>query len=310
MFESWPVALYRGGKLLAGGLFALPFEVFVHDRGDEGNNGKTVLQTISAAIAGDYHACIADSMLQRRPPNPSAPDPALFALIGRRLLGTPEVEDDIKVQSAWVKKLADPATIWAAREPYAASKVDFKLAALFTVSTNAKLHFSRMDGGVQRRGIGCNFPFVFGPAAEPGTNQRINASWNLKDTNLIRAYIPGFYMFLETTLKVWYSTGYHRVPSTRVPLLIAEATKALCEEELKSIMEDVCQQVFKTTTDTAEAITHRNALKLLLTDASVTECSKDPVALRHAADMLLKPCTVRGSRLCKLGGRFMCRADM
>ena len=50
MFESWPVALYRGGKLLAGGLFALPFEVFVHDRGDQGNNGKTVLQTISADV--------------------------------------------------------------------------------------------------------------------------------------------------------------------------------------------------------------------------------------------------------------------
>ena len=52
MFESWPVALYRGGKLLAGGLFALPFEVFVHDRGDQGNNGKTVLQTISADVNG------------------------------------------------------------------------------------------------------------------------------------------------------------------------------------------------------------------------------------------------------------------
>ena len=26
MFENWPVTLYRGGKLLAGGLFALPFK--------------------------------------------------------------------------------------------------------------------------------------------------------------------------------------------------------------------------------------------------------------------------------------------
>ena len=117
-------------------------------------------------------------------------------------------------------------------------------------------------------------------------------------------------MFLETTLKVWYSSGYHRVPSVRVPLAIIESSKALCEEELKSVMEDVCLQIFKTTTDVTEAMTYRNALKLLVTDPSVVECSSDREATRHTADKLLKPCTVRGSRLCKLGGSYICRADV
>ena len=108
--------------------------------------------------------------------------------------------------------------------------------------------------------------------------------WNLKDIALLRNYIPGVYMFLETTLKVWYSSGYHRVPSVRVPLAITEASKALCEEELKSVMEDVCLQIFKTTMDVTEAMTYRNALKLLVTDPSVVECSSDREASRHTAD--------------------------
>ena len=95
MFESWPVTIYRGGKLLAGGGIAVPFEVFVHDRGGDGNNGKTVLQTITSFLAGGYYATISDSMLEKRPPHPSQPDAALFALIGRRLFDTPEVEDDV-----------------------------------------------------------------------------------------------------------------------------------------------------------------------------------------------------------------------
>eukprot|EP00969_Alexandrium_andersonii_P332130 14678605-Alexandrium_andersonii.AAC.1 len=68
-------------------------------------------------------------------------------MIGRRLFGAPEVEDGIKIQSSWLQKLADPATVWWAREPYGAAQVPFKLAAMFCISTNAKLGFTRVDGG-------------------------------------------------------------------------------------------------------------------------------------------------------------------
>ena len=66
MFDNWPVTIYRGGKIPAGGLFAVPMEIFVHDRGDEGSNGKTVLQTINSVLAGDYFAAIDDGMLDKR----------------------------------------------------------------------------------------------------------------------------------------------------------------------------------------------------------------------------------------------------
>ena len=305
MFENWPVTLYRAGKVLAGGLFAVPFEIFVHDRGDDGNNGKTVLQTITAALAGGYFATITDSMLERRPPHPSQPDAALFALIGRRLFGTPEVEDDIKVQSAWVKKLADPATVWAAREPHATARIDFRLAALFAVSTNAKLHFTRMDGGVQRRGVGCAFPFIFKNNPTPGTNQRQQANWNLKDDKVIKQHIPGLYLLVETIFKVFYSNGYHKLPSDTVPKLIVEASDELRQEELHAIMQELCEEMFEETEDKAVALTYRNAKRRVAEHAEVQAYTKKQAQITATFDMLFKPCTVNGKRLVKYRGSLI-----
>jgi hypothetical protein len=307
MFESWPVTVYRGGKLLAGGLYAVPFEIFMHDRGDDGNNGKTVLQSISAVLAGDYFATITDSMLEKRPPHPSQPDAALFALIGRRLFGTPEVEDDIKVQSSWVKKLADPATVWAAREPFATARIDFKLAALFSLSTNAKLNFTRMDGGVMRRGEGCACPFIFGNNPTPGTNQRQQASWNLKDANQIRQHLAGLYFFVETVFKVFYRTGYHKLPSNRVPKAIKEATDELRQEEIRGIMEEICATEFEETNVQGDALTLRQAKKTLCTHPDVLEATKDKAQISASADMILKPCTISGKRFCKYNGSLIKR---
>ena len=122
---------------------------------------------------------------------------------------------------------------------------------------------------------------------------------------MIRNYIPGLYMFVETTLKVWYATGYHKIPSVRVPKSIAEATDSLCEEELKSIMEEVCRDIFEPTMNSAEAMTHRNANKALCNHAAVLECTTDRLAARSTAEMLLKACTVRGARLCKFGADYI-----
>ena len=305
MFENWPVTLYRGGKVLAGGLFAVPFEIFVHDRGDDGNNGKTVLQTITAALAGGYFAAIADGMLEKRPPHPSQPDAALFALIGRRLFGSPEVEDDIKVQSAWVKKLADPATVWAAREPHATARIDFRLAALFAVSTNAKLHFTRMDGGVQRRGVGCSFPFIFKNNPTPNTNQRQQADWNLKDQKLLKQRLPGLYLLVETIFKVFYAEGYHKVPSDTVPAAIKEASVELRQEELHALMKELCEELFEKTDDKKVALTHRNARKRIFGHTEMQEHSKNVAQVNPTFDMLVKACTVGGKRLCKYDGSFI-----
>ena len=120
----------------------------------------------------------------------------------------------------------------------------FKLAATFAVSTNAKLKFIRMDGGVQRRGVGCTFPFVFGESAEPGTNQRTQSSWNLKDEKLVGTQILGLYVFMETVFRVFYREGYHKLPG-RMPKDIETATKELNLEEAYAVMQEICEEVFR-----------------------------------------------------------------
>ena len=117
-FENWPTTIYRGLKVPTCGLFCVPTENFMHDRGDLGNNGKTMLQCLVAAVAGDYFYTIEEAMLTSKPPHPSQPNAALMALMGRRCFGTPEVEDGLKIQAAWLKKLADPSTRWGGKEPY------------------------------------------------------------------------------------------------------------------------------------------------------------------------------------------------
>ena len=243
MFENWAVTIFRGGKIPACGLFCVPTEVFVHDRGDSGNNGKTVLQTITSVLAGGYFLALDDTLLTHPPPPASSPNPALFAMKGKRLFGTPEVEGQLHIQSAWVKKLADPATVWSAREPHAATHMQFKLSAMFMVSTNAKLQFTAMDGGVQRRAIGCPFEFTFAENPRPDSNERQTSEFNLKDPAVIRAHIAGYYYFIECVYRVFYASGYHKHPG-KLPTSIATATDSLRTEELASLVVEILENDF------------------------------------------------------------------
>ena len=296
MFENWAVTVYRGGKIPACGLFCVPTEVFVHDRGDEGSNGKTVLQTIVSVLCGDYFAAIDDTMLTKKPPHASQCNAAMFPLIGRRCLGTPEVEDTLKIQSAWMKKLADPSTVWSAREPHGTAQVSFKISSMFAISTNAKLQFTRLDGGVQRRGIGCPFDLTFVANPQPGTNQRKESTLNLKDLAGIRKLMPGLYYFVECVYRVFYQTGYHKTPG-RMPLVVQQATEELRREELASVVKEVIDNEFEAVESDGMTIAKMRTYLAKHRDIeAVSGRHVDTAAIEAALSSLVRTTATRGVR--------------
>ena len=74
-----------------------------------------------------------------------------MSMRGAQGMGTPEVEGDFCIKGAWVKKLADPSTRWKARPPHGVTEFEFRLWSVFFASTNNKVTFSKVDGGVARR---------------------------------------------------------------------------------------------------------------------------------------------------------------
>ena len=137
-----------------------------------------------------------------------------------------------------MKKLADPATPWSAREPHAPRGISFKLTAMFCISTNAKLAFTRNGGGVQRRGVGVSYDLVFTSNPQPGTNQRQASELNIKDPNVIAQYIAGYYFFVETVYRVFYRTGYHKTPG-KMPQVVYNATQELLQEKLAGVIKEI-----------------------------------------------------------------------
>ena len=93
---------------------------------------------------------IDENMLTSKPPHPSQPNAALMALMGRRCFGTPEVEDGLKLMSAWLKKLADPSTQWGGKEPYGVSMRSGMLFQYYGTIGDAPIQV-KIDGKVQMR---------------------------------------------------------------------------------------------------------------------------------------------------------------
>jgi len=296
MFEDWPTFLYRGGKIPTCAIFNVPVEVFAHDRGDDGDNGKTLLQVICGAVAGDYYVVIDESMLTHKPPHASAPNAALMSLVGGRLFGTPEVEEGLSIQSAWMKKLADPSTVWCGKEPYGTLMIFFRCNALLGISTNAKLLFTRLDAGVARRGIACSWKFSFKKYPKPNTSERQASDLNLKDPIVLAPFIPGYLYFMKCLYKAFYMGGYHKTPGA-CPQPILTATEELCHEELKACIVEVIDADFISTTNKGMSFT---AIKAHLTNhRDVKAMTNDLKQIESILHTLVRPRTIRGSLWCQ-----------
>ena len=135
--------------------------------------------------------------------------------------------------------------------------------------------------------------------------QRQQADWNLKDEKLIKQCIPGLYLLVETVFKVFYSKGYHKLPSDTVPKAILEASEELRQEELHAVMQELCDELFEETDDKAVALTLRVAKKNIVGHVEVQEHAKNMAQITSTFDMLVKACTVQGKRLCKYKGSLI-----
>ena len=92
--------------------------------------------------------------MSRDVPSGSSAAPEVYKLQGARFLGTPESEKSIAIKSIWVKLLSSR---WVARTLYK-QEHEFRIPALFALSTNLKVNFTSIDSGVRRRFIGCSWP--------------------------------------------------------------------------------------------------------------------------------------------------------
>ena len=300
LWENWPVTVYRACKVQACALFAVPVEIFVHDRGDTGNNGKTWLQSVMSVVAGEYYEPIDEGMITQRPPHPKDCNSALFSLIGKRALGLPEVEKTIKVQGSWLKKLADPATVWGTRPPYGTAQINFKLCAVFCLSTNAKLDFTHSDGGIRRRGVGVDYPFHF--CRNPvQLHERLAAVEDIKDEKFLMEHIPGWYYFLECVHKVFYTEGHYPTPGP-LPYLVKQATDELHSEEAHVALNEFAERKLEDSSG-EQALSKSGLLTLCGLDDNLKHMTR--AELKTAVEGVFAFATVRGLRdRVKLSGSF------
>ena len=273
-FENWAMSVFRGGKCHAAALFCVRVEVFINDDGATGNNGKTFLQAVMEQTFGDYATQIKETMLTRPPPSASSPDPALLKLKGSRGLGTPEVEATLKIQSAWLKKLADPSTQWAARAPHDVRDTIFQLFSMFFVSTNCKIAFSKVDGGIVRRAICVPYEFHFCSSPQQ-PHERPAHPEDIKSKAWLQPRIPGWLYFLMAVNRVIFEGSNMQPRLMPWPKAVQVATeKAMASEHVESVKIYI-NEYLQTVTSAAEATTKTKLLKQLRTEPSLRNQSTE-----------------------------------
>ncbi len=292
-FENWALTVFRGGKCQAAALFCVRAEAFVIDDGATGNNGKTFLQAVMEQTFGGYAAQLKDTMLTQSPPNASSPDPALLMLKGSRGLGTPEVETTLKIRAAWLKKLADPSTQWAARAPHDRTDTLFKLFVIFFISTNCKIAFSKVDGGVVRRAISVPWAFHFCTAPREA-HERPAHTEDIKGAAWLRPRVPGWLLFLMAVNRVFFAGGQPQPRLLPWPTAVKIATKRAVISEYAEAAKFFIQEYLHSVNSAAEATTKSRLLRQLRSEPLLRNLSTED--LTQALGQVVVSMTSGGSR--------------
>ena len=305
-FENWAVTFCRAGKLEAARVFAERLEVFAIDNG-VGSAGKTFLQSVSECTLGNYSIQIKEELITKDPPSAESPQPALLALRGCRGFSTPELERTKKIRASWMKKLADPATIWSARPPYGIREVKFHLYGLFSMSSNNGVDFSRVDSGVARRCVGCPYKFKFCADPAPGTNER---RWlvdgngdqvDIKERDWLLPGVPGWLVWLLAVHKVCFQESQRGIGT--LPLCMKEESEALMVTEVTEIIRQFLTDNCKVC-DGSVAMTKTTLLRTLRNDQILKEYSVEQITI--GVEQICEFSTVRGRRnLVVFGGSFV-----
>jgi len=195
---GWLVVIFRVVKFIAAALFAVRVESFCNDLGESGNNGKTWLQQVLAGLLGSYYFELKETQLTADPPGPEAPAATLLSMRGARGMGTPEVEAELCIKGSWCKKLADSSSKWKARAPHSTMEFEFRLFSIFFVSTNSKVKFSKIDGGVARRANCVLWPWEFTSRVVRPNEQKLASTLDIKEMSWIGPRLAGLlYVLLK-----------------------------------------------------------------------------------------------------------------
>ena len=148
-YGGWQATVFRTMVALAAGL-GCSHENSIFDLGEEGDNGKGVLAAATRETFDGYYEELPLATVTKDPPSGNETSPQVYKLQGARFLGTPESEKSIAIKAIWIKLLADNSTRWTARTLY---KLDlqFRIPALFALSSNLKVNLTSIDGGVHHR---------------------------------------------------------------------------------------------------------------------------------------------------------------
>ncbi|CAJ1392115.1 unnamed protein product, partial [Effrenium voratum] len=230
---GWQATVFRTMKAL-GACLGVSHENSVFDLGEEGDNGKGVLAAAFRSVFGGYYEELPVQVVSKDIPSGSAASPEVYRLQGARFLGTPESEKSIAIKSIWVKLLADQSTRWVARTLYK-QEHEFRIPALFALSTNLKINFTSIDSGVRRRFIGCSWPVSF-KLAPVGPFQRPRIQEDLKSGAFYTTELKAGMIHVATAaFQAFCTGGGGRLE--RQPAVIKRASQILLNSEYTEFMQ-------------------------------------------------------------------------
>ena len=133
-----------------------------------------------------------------------------------------------------MKLLADQSTRWVARTLYK-QEHEFRIPALFALSTNLKINFTSIDSGVRRRFIGCSWPVSF-KLAPVGPFQRPRIQEDLKSGAFYTTELKAGMIHVATAaFQAFCTGGGGRLE--RQPAVIKRASQILLNSEYTEFMQ-------------------------------------------------------------------------
>ena len=94
-----------------------------------------------------------------------------------------------------------------ARAPHSTLEWEFRLWAIFCVSTNTKVKFSKVDGGVARRANCVPWNWEFAKKVTRPDEQKLAANEDIKESAWLKPHIPGLLYLLVEFKKVYWANG-------------------------------------------------------------------------------------------------------
>jgi len=247
-----------------------------------GKNGKGVWTELLRKLFGSYTANPPLKMLCSVPPGADSPNPGLVALRGRRFLPITEMEATCRLNSGTMKLLRDPASILQARNLYR-DVMEFQPIAGIEISSNVKVRFTSMDGGIERSLTALTWPFRFVKSATMENEWPVDTS--LKQAGKVEKMLPGLCFVLLEIDRAFTSTWNDSVIGPR-PVQVQLATKEATRIENLSSLEDFLASMSVTTLVVKEAPTEGQLVKAFTSFAS--ELSKKQAKDLIDADLIKK----------------------